>query len=66
LDDIEGINKSRKQALLRAFGSVERVRCADADEIAAVPGIGARLAGQIKAGLAAESAKRLRGSRVSP
>jgi excinuclease ABC subunit C len=66
LDDIEGINKSRKQALLRAFGSVERVRCADADEIAAVPGIGARLAGQIKAGLAADSAKRLRGSRVSP
>jgi excinuclease ABC subunit C len=66
LDDIDGINKSRKQALLRAFGSVERVQCADADEIAAVPGIGSRLAGQIKAGLAADSAKRLRGSRVSP
>ena len=66
LDDIEGINKSRKQALLRVFGSVERLRGADADEIAAVPGIGARLAGQIKEGLATESAKRLRGSRVSP
>ena len=66
LDDIEGINKSRKQALLRVFGSVERLRGADADEIAAVQGIGARLAVQIKEGLATESAKRLRGSRVSP
>ncbi|MFM8459090.1 MAG: helix-hairpin-helix domain-containing protein, partial [Chthoniobacterales bacterium] len=66
LDDIEGINKSRKQALLRVFGSVQRLRRADLDEIAAVPGIGARLAAQIKDGLDGDSAKRLRGSRVSP
>ncbi|MFM7374340.1 MAG: helix-hairpin-helix domain-containing protein, partial [Chthoniobacterales bacterium] len=66
LDDIEGINKSRKQALLRVFGSVDRLRRAEAEEIAAVPGIGARLAAQIKEGLGSAAAKRLRGSRVSP
>ena len=36
------------------------------EEIAAVPGIGARLAAQIKESLAAEAAKRMRGNRVSP
>ena len=66
LDDIEGINKSRKQALLRVFGSVDRLRRAEAEEIAAVPGIGARLAAQIKESLTGDSAKRLRGHRVSP
>jgi excinuclease ABC subunit C len=52
LDDIEGVNKSRKQALLRAFGSVERIGRATAEEIAAVPGIGERLAAQILQALA--------------
>jgi excinuclease ABC subunit C len=51
LDDIEGVNKSRKQSLLRVFGSVERLRKADVGEIARVPGVGANLAAQIKAGL---------------
>jgi excinuclease ABC subunit C len=44
LDDIEGVNKARKQALLRAFGSVERLRKAGAEAIAEVPGVGPRLA----------------------
>ncbi len=52
LDDIEGVNKSRKQALLRVFGSVERIRRATDEEIAAVPGIGERLAAQIRQALA--------------
>ena len=52
LDDIEGVNKSRKQVLLRAFGSVERIRRATDEEIAAVPGIGTRLAAQIRLALA--------------
>ena len=66
LDDVEGVNKSRKQALLRVFGSVERVRRADCEEIASVPGIGRKLAEQIKESLGGEAAKRLREGRVSP
>jgi excinuclease ABC subunit C len=52
LDDIAGVNKSRKQALLRVFGSVDRLRKASIEEIAAVPGVGENLAQRIKAGLA--------------
>jgi excinuclease ABC subunit C len=48
LDDIDGVNKSRKQALLREFGSVERLRKAEVEDIARVPGVGERLAAQIK------------------
>jgi excinuclease ABC subunit C len=51
LDDIEGINKSRKQALLRVFGSVERLRRAEIEDIAAVSGVGPKLAAQIKQAL---------------
>jgi len=47
LDDCPGVSRIRKQALLKYFGSVTRLRRASAEEIAAVPGIGARLAGQI-------------------
>jgi excinuclease ABC subunit C len=39
LDDIEGVGPKRKKALLKAFGSLRRLRAATADEIAAVPGI---------------------------
>jgi excinuclease ABC subunit C len=44
LDDCPGVSDSRKQALLRKFGSVARIRRAGVEEIAKVPGIGARLA----------------------
>lgn len=47
LDDIEGVGPSRKTALLSAFGSVKRIRKASQDEIASVPGIGYKLAGDI-------------------
>ena len=48
LDDIDGVNKSRKQALLRVFGSVERLRKAEVEDIGSVPGVGERLAREIK------------------
>jgi len=48
LDDIDGVNKSRKQALLRVFGSVERLRKAETEEIARVPGVGEKVAREIK------------------
>ncbi|MEI7865258.1 MAG: excinuclease ABC subunit UvrC [Chthoniobacterales bacterium] len=57
LDDIDGINKARKQALLRVFGSVERLRQAAEEDIARVPGVGERLARSIKAALVRERKK---------
>ena len=66
LDDVEGVNKTRKQALLRAFGSVERLRRVPVRDIAAVPGIGLKLALQISTSLGGGEAKRLRGSHLSP
>lgn len=57
LDDIEGVSRLRKEALLRAFGSVERLRKADIENIARVPGIGRRLANVIATSLIAKNAK---------
>ena len=51
LDDIEGVNRRRKEALLRAFGSVERLRKAEEEDIARVPGIGEKLARGIREAL---------------
>ncbi len=47
LDGIPGVNAARKKALLRTFGSVDRLRKASPDEIAAVPGISPSLAAGI-------------------
>jgi excinuclease ABC subunit C len=52
LDDCPGVSQHRKELLLREFGSVARLRRASRDEIAAVTGIGPRLAEQISAYLA--------------
>ncbi|HTC86230.1 MAG TPA: excinuclease ABC subunit UvrC, partial [Candidatus Acidoferrum sp.] len=50
-DDLPGVGPKRKRALLRVFGSAKRVREAPVEQIAAVPGIGPRLAATIKATL---------------
>jgi excinuclease ABC subunit C len=44
LDDCPGVSENRKQALLKAFGSVDRLRKASVAEIEQVDGISARLA----------------------
>jgi excinuclease ABC subunit C len=44
LDDCKGVSQTRKQALLRKFGSVDRLRKASVEEVADVQGIGPRLA----------------------
>ena len=49
LDDCPGISENRKAALLRQFGSVARLRKATAGQIAEVPGISLRLAGEVVA-----------------
>ena len=44
LDECPGVSENRKQALLARFGSVERLRKASIEEIAAVDGISEKLA----------------------
>jgi excinuclease ABC subunit C len=44
LDDCPGVSENRKQLLLKAFGSLERLRRATPDQMSAVEGIGQKLA----------------------
>ncbi len=55
LEDIAGVGPERRRVLLRHFGSLKRLRAATVAEIAAVPGIPLRLAGEIHDRLAIES-----------
>ena len=47
LDDCPGVSQNRKSLLLRKFGSVNRLRKASVDEIAATEGIGRKLAEEV-------------------
>ena len=53
LDDVPGLGPARRKALLKHFGSVRKLSAASIEEIAAVPGIGSRLAATISAALGA-------------
>ncbi|MDI6901506.1 MAG: excinuclease ABC subunit UvrC [Anaerosomatales bacterium] len=55
LDDVPGVGPKRKKALIKAFGSVKKLRAASAGEIAAVPGIGTEVAETIFEALHADS-----------
>ena len=48
LDDCPGVSQTRKESLLKAFGSVKRLRKISADEMAAISNIGPKLAETIK------------------
>ncbi|MBN1179583.1 MAG: excinuclease ABC subunit UvrC [Anaerolineae bacterium] len=48
LDALPGIGPMRRRALLKAFGSLERIRAASVEELAAVPGIPRVVAEAIK------------------
>jgi excinuclease ABC subunit C len=52
LDAVEGLGNEKKKALLKHFGSVEKIREASEKEVMEVPGIGRilafRIAGQLK------------------
>ncbi len=56
IDDVPGIGPARRRALLRQFGSVERLAAATDAEIAAVPGIGPQKAAALRAFLGSEEA----------
>jgi excinuclease ABC subunit C len=47
LDDCPGVSQNRKNLLLRRFGSVNRLRRASIDDIAATEGIGRKLAEEV-------------------
>jgi excinuclease ABC subunit C len=57
LDEFPGIGTQRKAALLQKFGSVQRLRAATLEQIAAVPGFGGRAAAELKAFLAARASQ---------
>ncbi|WP_340381061.1 excinuclease ABC subunit UvrC [Streptomyces sp. SS7] len=52
LDDVPGLGETRKQALVKHFGSVKKLRAATLDQICEVPGIGRKTAETIAAALA--------------
>ena len=55
LDEFPGIGEQRKAALLKKFGSVQRLRLATLEQIAGVPGFGGKAAAELKAFLEARS-----------
>ncbi|MFB7556503.1 excinuclease ABC subunit UvrC [Streptomyces brevispora] len=52
LDAVSGLGETRKQALIKHFGSVKKLRQATIDEICEVPGIGRRTAESVAVSLA--------------
>ncbi|GHH17181.1 excinuclease ABC subunit UvrC [Streptomyces rubradiris] len=52
LDDVPGLGETRKQALIKHFGSVKKLRSATIEQIQEVPGIGRKTAETIAVALA--------------
>ena len=48
LDDIEGIGKTKREALIKHFGTIEKIKEASIEELQAVKGINEKLAKTIK------------------
>lgn len=55
LDEFPSIGERRKAALLKKFGSIQRIRMATVEQIAEVPGFGGKAAAELKAFLDARS-----------
>ena len=55
LDEFPGIGGQRKAALLKKFGSVQRLRLATVEQIAEVSGFGVKAAAELKAFIEARS-----------
>jgi excinuclease ABC subunit C len=52
LDAVPGLGESRKQALIKHFGSVKRLRAATVEQMCEVPGVGRKTAETVAAALA--------------
>ena len=48
LEEVPGVGMKRRQALLKHFGSIDAIRNAEIDEIAAVPGMTRQVAKRVK------------------
>ena len=48
LDEIEGVGEVKKQELLKKFGSIEKIKKAEIEEISSIKGINEKLAKKIK------------------
>ena len=48
LDDIEGIGKAKREALLKEFGTIEKIKSASIEELTTVKGITRQIAEKIK------------------
>jgi excinuclease ABC subunit C len=57
LDDVPGLGEVRRRTLLKHFGSLKKLREAELEDIAQVPGIGPRTATAIKDAVAQASSK---------
>ncbi len=55
LDEFPGMGAKRKAALLRRFGSVQKLKLASLEEIASVPGFGGKTAEKLKGFLSART-----------
>jgi excinuclease ABC subunit C len=64
LDEFPGIGERRKSALLKKFGSVQRLRTATVEEIAQVSGFGGKAASELKAFIDARQSGASSGQRV--
>jgi len=60
LDEFPGIGETRKAALLKRFGSIQRLRLATVEQIGAVPGFGPKSAQDLRTFLDARSSERSR------
>ena len=47
-NDIEGIGEVKKQELLKKFGSIEKIKEAEIEEISSIKGINEKLAQKLK------------------
>ena len=57
LDEFPGIGNQRKAALLKKFGSVQRLRTATLEQLAEVPGFGGKAAVELKQFLEARASQ---------
>jgi excinuclease ABC subunit C len=62
LDDVPGLGEVRRKTLLKHFGSLKKLREAEPEAIALVPGIGPRTATAIKEAVAKADATRKTGA----
>ena len=66
LDEFPGIGERRKKALLKKFGSVQRLKTATLEQLAEVSGFGGRAAAELKTFLEARSAGFQKEIRANP